>query len=397
MRIHLPKFAVFFVLTAIAQTALAARVLLSPADVKRDDATVVTAEIHDVKPQTRETKLKDGSEYTYHGYSFTLRVHEVLRGKADKTLAIAWSQQGYAANWEFDHRPKDGMKVVAYLDPEAEAGKPALYFHPNATEDLETFDDDAVVGLRRIFAVWKLDSLDAQVAAAKQGCFDDNARFQQWCIGALTASYRWHDDGAIAQRADPGEIHMLIQRVFADKGTNFESRMLCDAYLCGRDERFKASAPRYDVFARELRKFAELNNVDNHNRVNVACDVLTQFPRRAETTFTLLRELADRPQLTHRWTILIHSRNLYGLGTPAMDAALVDYLSEKLAGDGESADGAAIAIAQIAIAAAKAGRSVPDEIARLLENRDLRVKDQHALGRLEAGRKDVARIMAEKS
>jgi hypothetical protein len=396
MQQNLPRLAIFLGLIAVVQTASAARVLLSPAQVKRDGGAVVTAEIRDIRPVTRTTKLQDGGTYEYHGFSFTLHVHEVLRGEADKTIPIAYSQQGYAGNWEFDRRPHEGMQVVAYLDPAPEDGKPALYFHPNAVEDVESFDDSSVVGLKKIFNVWKLVGLDAQWQAVKRGCFDENARFQQWCVGALTGN-QWLDDGAIARHADAGEVHMLVQRVFADERTDFDNRVACDTFLCKRDESFATSGPRYDVFAGQLRTFAVRNDADDHNQVNVACNLLAQFPSRAEATFALLRELADRPEFRHRWTVLIKMHALYGLGPPAVDDALVAYLREKLVSDDEqAADGAAIAVAQIAAVAARAGLPVPEEITKLLENRDQRVKNPQVVSRLEWGRKEAARLASER-
>jgi hypothetical protein len=382
-------------LMLVTHTARGARVELSLAQVKRDKATVVTAEIQDVLPKTRRTTQGDGKTYEDRGFSFTLRVHEVLRGEAEMAIPIEFSRQGYACNWEFERRPQNGMKVVAYLDPAGDSGKPALYFHPNATEEIRDFDDPAVVGLRKIFAVWKLDGTAAQVKAVKTGSFDRNARFQQWCVGALTGD-EWLDDGSIASHADPGETQMLLQRMFAGESADIAARVACDGYLCRNVEGFAASEERYETWAAQLRAMAEQNRVEDHNHVNVVCNLLAQFPRRADESLALLQELAGRPELCHRWTILIQIREFHGLGDAAHDTKLVDYLREKLVGDDEqSADGAAIAISQIAARIVKSGKPVPEEVESLLANREGRVKNPQVISRLEWGLKEVARLKSQ--
>lgn len=359
-------------LLSLATPATAARHVLSFGDVKRDGGAVVLAVIHDVKVAER---MEGTGEYrkAVKGYGFRLHVVEVLRSPEEmgKVIEIAYSPSGYARTWEYDEKPVEAMKALAFL--RHEGGRWDLFPYPGSVVPLKDFDDARVKTWRKVIALWNLGSAQEQLEALKVGRFDSEQGFQRYCISVLrdlTGHWTGVDlTGVITQE----KALSLIWEAFVKPGMPIETLLDCDNVFWNRfrGQDWYLHPARYPIFYDAVKRHIASGEQIHHNLFDYAVMNLCYYLEHAREAYKLLLQILRERVEIYKFGAAIRISLVYHAHTTdpglrklnrEIHAKLVDLLSDK---NLSIADGAAIALGDIAKQYAAVG-PVPEEMLRLL-------------------------------
>lgn len=373
--------------------ASAARVVLLPETVRKGGAPIVLGEIARVKPVEKPARSK--WERAQEGYAITLAMHEVLRGPLDaREIEIPFSSKGYACVWEFDSKPEPGMKILVYL-ASGERTQWQDYGLPGSIVRLKTFDDPVVKTQRRILAFWAIPAVEEQEKALKEGCFDADLGFRLYCVRVLT-------DGNLRGSAGARRTDSFLWEVFNDPRTDIETLMACDNYFWDRFRAFGwyTFEPRYRPWYAAIERHVKEEGEIHHSSFDYAVTAVCCFPGHREEVLRLLLPIIGGRKEIYKFGTTQRIGVLYEITPATVEAkqfndrilqTLRELLSSK---DPSVADGAACALGQVCVGAAKVGLSA-EPARRLMSQESQKDHGQQVNSRLRAYLREAEAVSAK--
>jgi len=360
-----------------------ARVVLSYERVRQDTSHIILAEITQSAPKTLSPERQGLPRR--QGYAISLRVHEVLRGTlAARRIVIPFSPKGYSRVWEFDAKPKVGMKALVYLSS-GRGTEWKDYGLPGTFVPLDTFQDPRVATVRRTLRFWRIEDPLKRRKALESGCFDDDMGFRGYCIYMLRQEVR--RDDAVAE----GKTRAFLWEVFNDRRTSVEHVMQCDNFFWNeyRALGWRTFEPRYAIVAKAVRRHLSAKGEIHHNIFDSAVAGLCRFPRHRKDVLSLLLQIIHGRKEIYKFGTTIRIGWLYEIGPTdreggRFNAELLAQLHKCLSSDNASvADGAACALGGICERAAQHGL-LSDELSRVLAKAAKETHNSQVKGRLSA-------------
>ena len=272
-------------------SAEAARPIVTWGQVRTSKALILGT-LHGVKPA--EKSRTDGERnITIKGFSFSVRVHEVLRGKMeDEEFDVPFSAAGYATNWEFGAKPTDGQKVMGAVRDRGD-GKWQPWEWPNGIRVLKSFDSQPVPFARRLARLWSIQEPAEVKQQIVEGCSSTERRFRSYCLEVLQRRSGTFTGVDIQQTTSESEALGLIWSVFSNPDSPVDAVLQCDNILWNRlrGENWAGHAPRADVLLRTIRREIPSASVQSSNSIDQLITGLDTFPGRQREAVDLLRQL----------------------------------------------------------------------------------------------------------
>jgi hypothetical protein len=374
---------------ALAAAGQAARVVLS--DVEMTGVPAVTGTIAGVVPAKSAGDLARPD-----GYAFAIEVHEVIFGRdLPRRISLAFVPAGYGRAYEFDDRPANEQKVLAYL--RRDGGNWVLYRDlPNAISVISDFDCPRVKGLKRINELagqaQKLTKDDLLTCIAT-----DLPVARQWALAMLARDRL--PGGALGAE----EVRRRLVEIFTDPRQSFPVIRACDNYLQA-DEEFRSSQVRWGAYLRWLREGPRRprDGEDWERFGQVASALLRETPpellaeeRTAGQVFQAYADIARKENSAYGWSASIHLSTLYlrlreqGGAEPhpvcaRIEGLLLELLQEK---DREQAvEGAAAALHNLAarLAEQQGIAAVPKKVLEAIDDPAAFTRNRDAVAALRS-------------
>jgi len=388
------------VLLFAAPVVHAARPTLFLEQVKSGDMTVVTATIHGVK--TRFKKETTDSPKFHNGFRFGLAIEEVIRrGKLPRDtrdISIAFSDSGYATNWEFGAVPKDGMKVLVHLQ-RTESGEWEPYPNPGGIVVLDGFDNPRVRLMKRIVALWEIDGAENQLKTVLAGLRDKDAGFQSHCISTL-----WRGQFTGTDLSSVCSSEMALSHIWevytSPQGISLEAVEACQGVFWNtfRGRGWEVYPPTYPIHLRALRTVINERRQLHHNHFDYSLIALCYFAEHGRENFQLLSDVIDGPiddykSGTAMRFSLVYQPNTTDTEAQAVNVLVLNKLRELVSQKASSsaAWGASHALKDIALDYARVG-AVPIEIRNAMNVKTANAADKDIEGRLISGLRDAQAI-----
>lgn len=374
---------------ALLPHAEGARVVLSSERIRQDTTPIVLAEIAQSTPKTLPPERQGLPRR--QGYAISLRVHEVLRGTlAARRIEIPFSSKGYSRVWEFDAKPKAGMKALVYLSS-GRGTEWKDYGVPGTIVPLNTFQDARVATVRKTLRFWRIGDPLKQRRALESGCFDDDMGFRSYCISVLVREAR--GEYAVARKT-----RSFLWEVFNDPRTSVEHVMQCDNFFWNeyRALGWRTFEPRYAIIANAVRRHMSEKGEIHHNIFDGAVIELCRYPRHRKDVLSLLLQVAHGRKEIYKFGAAMRLGWLYDIGptdreVKAFNAELLSQLHKCLSSDNASvADGAACALGSICERAAQHGL-LSAKLRRILEKAAKRGHISQVKARLNAALRNATK------
>ena len=365
---------VFVFLNLTSSNLFAGRVVLSIGSILRQNLTIVLATVQDVKEVESDRVDSLGKKFT--GFSFRLDFEEIIRpGEMKPTVEkfeVPFSQSGYATNWEFGAKPINGMKVMAFLK-KAESGEFELHNFAGGINVLEDFDQPIVKDIREICKLWEIGIPAEQLKIVIAGCRGDGA-IQSYCSQALSDLDGGRTGLNLAGVIDQKLADSILFEPFASKKpvslSKFQS---CEQRFWNkfRGRGWELYEPRYDLLSRSVDKVIADGELDHHNTFDSMIMRLCRYPAHAQENYQRLMKVVYGKVDDYKFGTAMRFSLIYQPHTtdPEMQALndeIFDSLLKMISDNGDLADGASIAMGDIAESYAKVG-PVPEKFMKILK------------------------------
>ena len=271
--------------------AKAARPIVTWGQVRTSKALILGT-LHGVKPAER-TRAAGERTIVIKGFSFSVRVREVLRGEMDdEEFEVPFSAAGYATNWEFGAKPADGQKVLVALRDRVD-GRWQPWEWPNGIRVLKSFDSQPVLFARRLIRLWSVQDPAEVKQQIIEGCSSKESRFRSYCLEVLQRRSGTFTGVDIQQTTSESEALGLIWGVFSNLDSPADSVLQCDNILWNRlrGENWAGHAPRADVLLQTLRREIPSASLQSSNSIDQLITGLDSFPGRQREAVDLLQQL----------------------------------------------------------------------------------------------------------
>lgn len=278
-------------LVLCAGSARAARPVVTWGHMKSSRALVLGT-LHEVKPVSRTMKV-GSEEVTRKGFSFTVRITEVLRGRImEKEFSVPFSAAGYATNWEFGAAPKDGRNVLVTLKGKEDGHWQPLEW-PNGIWNLESFDSHPVPFVRQLVKLWSLTDSAEVKRQIIEGRFDPDPHFRSYSLSVLQSRSGTYTGVDISGSVTESEALALVWDTFRSPKCPLNSVLQCDNILWNRlrGENWYGHAPRADVLLKALRRAVSNASIATSTHLDGVARGLTTFPGRRDEVLAALTEL----------------------------------------------------------------------------------------------------------
>jgi hypothetical protein len=370
---------------------IAARDPVTLGRVKKDHGAIALATIHDVR--RTERVVGDGeNRRRVEVFALRLRLVEVLRGplKRGTDLQVTFLPPGHSRTRTRENEIHEGMKAIARL--QCTESRWDLRPDPGSLVRVEDFDDPRIGTWRKVIALWDLGDPRKQLDAVTAGRFDPDRGFQAYCIDVLRSVDGVWTGIDLAGVVTQEQALSLVWEVFAAPDTPIDVVLHCENVFWNRFrlQDWYSHPMRYPILFDAVRRHIASGEEIHHNSFDAAVDSLCVYPEHAEGTYRLLLQVLGGRVKSYKFGTTIRLGLLYhphttDPGLAALNreirAKLVGFLSDpNLA----VADGAAVAIAEIALRYATVG-PVPEDVLRVLSAREIPGVSERVLPRLAAG------------
>ena len=354
------------ILALLASRAEAARGILTYEKIRADGGPIILAEVLEAVEAARPEA--GAPDRTGHGYTITLKVHEVLRGdlKAE-TIRIPFSPKGYARTWEDDAKPQKGMKLLVFLAG-GEGKQWNDYGIPDTIRSIEAFDAATVKTVRKILSHWAIQSPADQEKALRAGCLDDDRGFRLYCAGALC-------DRALRRGPEAPEVLSFLWEVYTDDRVDIDTWQVCDSTFQNTFRSFGWGTyePRYAILRKLVDRTWKDKDQSSYQSLQGLLGALAGYCNHRGETLELLTTIANGAREDIGGGAALFMCRLYEFfpatkGEQAMNARLLARLVELMAkGQPGSAEGAATGVDQLVRELPKICVERPD-LAELVRN-----------------------------
>lgn len=284
------------VLTAVilmsgANCAEAARPIVTWGQVKTSKALILGT-LHEVKPVERPRTAGE-RKITIKGFSFAVRVHEVLRGQMkDEEFEVPFSAAGYGTNWEFGAKPAEGQKVMVALRDRID-GRWQPWEWPYGIRVLKSFESQPVPFARRLIRLWAIKDPAEVKKQIIDGCSSNESQFRTYCLEVLQRRSGTFTGVDIQQTTSEAETLGLIWSVFSNPKTPVDSVLHCENILWNRlrGENWAGHAPRADVLLATLRREIPNASLETSGSIDQLVTGVASFPGRQKEAVELLLKL----------------------------------------------------------------------------------------------------------
>ena len=368
--------AIIFLLVSVTpfSNLFAGRAQLYFGAILSNDMTIVLATINDVAEV--DSPNVDSLNNKISGFRFRLDFEEIIRlGQMQpdvRKFDVAFSSSGYGTNWEFGAKPTNGMKVMAHLK-KLKSGEFELHNHPGGVLVLEDFKQPVVEQTREICDLWKIDDPAQQLERVIAGYRGDTL-IQSYCskvLGDLDGTWTGLNlEGEIDQRL----ADSILFEPFASKTPVSLSRFGSLEYKFWNEFRGKGwelYEPRYDLLSRSIDKMIAEAQPAHHNTFDAMITRLCSYPSHSQENYQRMMKVIDGKLDILKFGTTIRLSMIYRAHTsdPKMESLneeIFDSLLAMISDNGDLADGAAIAIGNIAVSYAGVG-PVPEKFMKLIQ------------------------------
>ncbi|MCY2926594.1 MAG: hypothetical protein NT031_14375, partial [Planctomycetota bacterium] len=292
-------------------SANAGRRGLTYEEIERTKGPIVLAEVTETREVSRPNPHAPDKKDA--GYAITLSVHEVLRGDLPaRTIQIPFSSEGYGYVWEFDDRPKKGMKVLVFLK-DGQGDQWNDFGLPDTIRPVTAFDEASVKTVRKILEFWAIQPADKQEKALRDGCLGEDLGFRQYCAGVL-------QQRALRPGPEAPEILSFLWDRYTDPRVDVGTWWCCENVFANRffGSGWNTYEPRYAILcALVARTWADKN--EPGYRGGGPLPLLLAYRGHRVQTLTLLTALAKGPRAESGGAAALYIGNLYEF-FPADDA-----------------------------------------------------------------------------
>lgn len=292
-------------------SANAGRMGLTYEEIERTKGPIVLAEVTEAQEVSRPNPHAPDKKDP--GYAITLSVHEVLRGDLPaRTIQIPFSSKGYAYVWEFDDRPKKGMKVLVFLK-DGQGDQWNDFGLPDTIRPVTAFDEASVKTLRRILEFWAIQPANKREKALRDGCLGEDLGFRQYGAGVL-------QQRALRPGPEAPEVLSFLWEIYTDPRLDIATWWCCENAFANtfRSMGWQTYEPRYAILRSLVAKTWADTNQTAYRGGGVLRPLLAYEKHRGET-LTLLATIAEGPREDVASGAAIYISELYEF-FPADDA-----------------------------------------------------------------------------